>query len=199
MSGPANDVCSLRQNRHGRFCTASEKSGSQRRVHIQNTQLPAAKVSSPKFPGKVRNSPDISKGIFESGMWEFESSQVSHPVRRPEKMSLILTERPTNRGLSGMIDRSPGSDFGHSQSEIADSLRRTFKKLPFFGDCGWRPGSICTAWPTRQCIRVFAAVGHIQLQQRLRPQPPPTNLRMSRSITAPMKVLMIKATIPTPR
>jgi hypothetical protein len=54
-----------------------------------------------------------------------------------------------------MIDRSLGSDFGHFQCEIAESLRRAFKKLPFFGDWGRRPGSICTAWPIRQCIRVF--------------------------------------------
>jgi hypothetical protein len=53
-------------------------------VRLKDTQLPAAKVSSPKFPGKVRNSLDISKGIVESGMWEFESSQVSQAVTQLE-------------------------------------------------------------------------------------------------------------------
>jgi hypothetical protein len=38
---------------------------------------------------------------------------------------------------------------GLSGSEIADSLRRTFGKFPFLGDCVQRPGSICTAWRGR--------------------------------------------------
>ena len=66
-------------------------------------------------------------------------------------MSLILAERPANGGLLQISHQSPGSDFGHSQSETADSLRRTLEKLPFLGDCGRRPGSICTAWPSLQC------------------------------------------------
>jgi hypothetical protein len=44
-----------------------------------------------------------------------------------------------------------GSDFGCSRSDIADSLRRTFEKFPFLGDCGRRPGSICTDWSSMQC------------------------------------------------
>jgi hypothetical protein len=75
----------------------------------------------------------------------------SQAVRRLEKLSLILAERPANGGLLRIGHQSPGSDFGHSRSEIADSLRRTFEKLPFLGDCGRRPGSICTAWPSLQC------------------------------------------------
>jgi hypothetical protein len=40
----------------------------------------------------------------------------------------------------------------------------------------------------------------VQNQRRLPPNPPPlTNLRISRSTTAPMKALMIRATIPAPR
>jgi hypothetical protein len=61
-------------------------------VRARNAQLLAAKVSNPGFRGKVRNSPDISKGIFELGMCEFESSQVSQAVRRlgkfPEKREI---------------------------------------------------------------------------------------------------------------
>jgi hypothetical protein len=47
-------------------------------------QLSAAKVSNPKFGEKVRNSPDISKGIFHLGICKFESSQVSQPVTQLE-------------------------------------------------------------------------------------------------------------------
>ena len=82
----------------------------------------------------------------------------SQPVRRLEKMSLISAERPANGGLLRIGHRSPGSDFGHSRSEIADSLRRIIEKLPFLGDCGRRPGSICTAWPSLQCNSPFSAL-----------------------------------------
>jgi hypothetical protein len=68
----------------------------------------------------------------------------SQAVRRSEKVPLILAERPANGGLLRTSHQSPGSDFGHSQREIADSLRRTFEKFPFFGDCVRRLGSICT-------------------------------------------------------
>jgi hypothetical protein len=49
-------------------------------------------------------------------------------------MSLILTERPANGGLLRISHQSPGYDFGHFLREIANSLRRTFEKLPFLGD-----------------------------------------------------------------
>jgi hypothetical protein len=48
-------------------------------VQIEYAQLTAAKVSNPKFRGKRGNSPDISKGISQSGMCRFESSEVSQP------------------------------------------------------------------------------------------------------------------------
>jgi hypothetical protein len=118
-------------------------------VHLHNSELQ-------KSPGRIfgqngKNSVDISKAFFGMVIWKFESSQVSQAVRRSEKVPLILAERPANCGLLGIGHRSPGSDFGHSQSEIADSLWRTFEKLPFLGDCGRRQGSICTAWPSLQC------------------------------------------------
>src|SRR5664279_2192714 len=58
-----------------------------------------------------------------SGMREFESSHSSQAVRRLEKLSLILAERPANGELLRIGHQSPGSDFGHSRSEVADSLR----------------------------------------------------------------------------
>src|SRR3982074_260984 len=90
-------------------------------------------------------------------MWWFESSESSQAVRRSEKLSLILAERPANGGLLRIGHESPGSDFGHSRSEIADSLRRTIEKLPFLGDGGRSPvrsalrGRACSA--IRQILR----------------------------------------------
>jgi hypothetical protein len=67
LQGPANDVCSMRQRRRSRFCTAPEKAGIQRRVRIQDAQLTAAKVSNPRFRGKVRKFPRHFKGHFSIG------------------------------------------------------------------------------------------------------------------------------------
>jgi hypothetical protein len=53
-------------------------------VRIKDIQLAAAKVSNPNFAEKSRNSPDISKGISQSGMYKFESSQVSQAATQPE-------------------------------------------------------------------------------------------------------------------
>ncbi len=59
-------------------------SGILRRVRIQYPQLTAAKVSNRKFRGKCGNFLDISKGISQSGMCKFESSEVSQAVRQLE-------------------------------------------------------------------------------------------------------------------
>jgi len=39
------------------------------------------KVSEPENPEKMQNSLEKSKSFFQVGMWWFESSQVSQPVR----------------------------------------------------------------------------------------------------------------------
>src|ERR1019366_5236999 len=94
----------------------------------------------------------LQKQLLREFAWRrVRSTRRPQPVRRSEKMSLILAEKPANGGLLRIIHQSPGSNFRHSQSEIAHSLRRTFEKLPFLGDCGRRPGSICTPWPSLQC------------------------------------------------
>jgi len=69
-----------------------------------------------------------------------------------------MAEMPANGGLLRFSERSPDTEFGHFWSEISESLRRTFEKLPFLGDCGRRPGSICTASPAWQSrVTIFAA------------------------------------------
>jgi hypothetical protein len=79
----------------------------------------AAKVSDPKFREKTGNSLEISKGISHSGICEFESSQVSQPVRRLEILPSAMPEMPANGGLLQIGSRSPDSKFGHFQGEIA--------------------------------------------------------------------------------
>jgi hypothetical protein len=91
------------------------------------------------------------RDVVRSGMREFESSRSSQPVRRPETLPSTMPQRPANGGLLRIAYRSPGSGIGVSGSKIADSLRRIFEIFPFSGDWGRRPGSICTAWPGRQC------------------------------------------------
>ena len=60
------------------------RSKIQRRVRIRDAQLTAAEVSSRRFRGKCGNSSDISKGISQSGMSKFESSQVSQAFWRTD-------------------------------------------------------------------------------------------------------------------
>jgi hypothetical protein len=100
----------LRQSRHGRFCTASEKAGIRRRVRIQDAQLTAAKVSNPGFRGKARNSPDISKGISQSGMCKFESSEVGLAVA-----SVTLFSSPNKYlRIGSPLVTDPRADFSDS-------------------------------------------------------------------------------------
>src|ERR1700738_3022884 len=91
-------------------------------------------------------------------MSKFESSQVSQPVRRPETLPSTMPQRPANGGLLRIGYRSPGSGIGGSGSEIADRLRRTFEIFPLSGDCDRRPGSIGTAWRTRQCNQWYIEI-----------------------------------------
>jgi hypothetical protein len=139
-------------------------------VFLKNLQLVAAKVSKPKFRENSGNSLDFSKVLFQSGMSWFESSKVSQAVRCSEKGPLILAERLANGVLLRISHQSPGSDFGHSQSEIADSLRRTFEKLPFLGDCGRRPGSICMGGRACSATRQIFQHGRRQIGHA---EPPP--------------------------
>jgi hypothetical protein len=64
--------------------------------------------------------------------------------------AIRLAKRRTNGRLLRVSYQSPGSEFGHSRSEMADSLWRPFEKLPFLRDCGRRPGSIYAARPWLQ-------------------------------------------------
>jgi hypothetical protein len=84
------------------MCTTQSKkhaSGNLRRVRIRDIQLPAAKVSNPNFAEKNGNSPDISKGISQSEMCKFESSQVSQAVTQLEIERLQMQESPAKCGL----------------------------------------------------------------------------------------------------
>jgi hypothetical protein len=93
---------------------------------------------------------------FRNRHIEVRISRPSQAFRRSEKVPLILAERPANGGLLRISHRSPGSDFGHSQSEIADSFWSHVGIFPFSGDGGWRLAWICTAWPVRQCYLLWS-------------------------------------------
>ena len=83
-------------------------------MRIRNAQLLAAKISSPVFHEKMRNPPDISKAIFELGMCEFESSQVSQAVLQLEIVLAYFAERPANCGLLVIGAPSLSSKFEQS-------------------------------------------------------------------------------------
>jgi hypothetical protein len=97
------------------------------------------------------------------GDWRDQHCVASQAVRCSEIVPLIFAERPANGGLLRINPQSPGSDFGHSPSEMADSLRRTFEKFPFLGDRGRRQGSICTAWRACSATRRILRLGRRQV------------------------------------
>jgi hypothetical protein len=129
-----SSATSLRQSRHGRFCTASEKAGIRRRVRIQNAQLTAAKVSNPGFRGKAGIPPDISKGISQSGMCEFESSEVSQALGRSARLPKKREIGPEMPAYARSIS-SPNSQFGNLGAPIAESLQPRPRIFPFCRDC----------------------------------------------------------------
>jgi hypothetical protein len=61
--------------------------------------LQLQKSPTPDFEEKCGNSPDISKGIFQSGMSKFESSQVSQAVTQLKIVASEIREVPADCGL----------------------------------------------------------------------------------------------------
>ena len=103
------------------------------------------KSPDPNLPQNSGKKPDISKGIFENGMWKFDSFKVSQTVRQLEIVTSEIPEMPANCCLLQISVPSLSSQFGQSQSEIADSLRQIFEIFPLSGDGGRRLGSHCVA------------------------------------------------------
>ena len=108
-------------------------SGILRRVRIQYPQLTAAKVSNPKFRGKCGNFLDISKGISQSGMCKFESSEVSQPFLRSARLPYTRENGPEIPAFAHSIS-SPDSRFAGLPMEFAESLRSCRRVFPFCGD-----------------------------------------------------------------
>jgi hypothetical protein len=61
--------------------------------------LQLQKSPTPDFEEKCENSPDISKGISQLGIYKFESSEVSQPVWQLEIVLTQMGEAPANGGL----------------------------------------------------------------------------------------------------
>jgi hypothetical protein len=61
--------------------------------------LQLQKSPTPDFEEKCGNSPDISKGISQLGIYKFESSEVSQPVWQLEIVLTQMGEAPANGGL----------------------------------------------------------------------------------------------------
>jgi hypothetical protein len=107
-------------------------------VRIQYDQLSAAKVSNPEFRGKRGNSPDISKGIFQSGMWEFDPFVVSQAVLFSE--NFLPSMRKARQLKAFLIEDSLQSHmFEIFGPRTPESLHPNSRKLPFSGDLRWRP------------------------------------------------------------
>jgi hypothetical protein len=74
---------------------------------LEGTIVP--KVSKPRFQEIVRNSPDLSKGIYKTGMSQFESCRVSQAVDLLKIVVNQITKTPLNIGFIAVCPVSPGS------------------------------------------------------------------------------------------
>jgi hypothetical protein len=90
----------------------------------------------------VRNSSDISKGIFALGICEFESSQVSQPVTQLEIVSIFRSKTPYLIGFLRINNKSIVSDKGQLWREFVESLQARPHQFPFLGDFEQRQFSI---------------------------------------------------------
>jgi hypothetical protein len=113
-------------------------SGQGRRFRTRSTMFPSVgrivpKVSGPDFRVFARNSPDISKGICELGMCEFETSQVSQAFRVSENFLLGLQKGPPMAGFSHR-QMSLETDVRTFWAENSQKSPAEFKKTPVF----WR-------------------------------------------------------------
>jgi hypothetical protein len=103
-------------------------------VMFDRLPLTASKSPNSSFRPQTKEIHRHFKTLFEMGVWKFESFQVSQAVRQLEIVISEILEMPANCGLLQIGAPSPSSQFGQSQSEIADSLWRIFEIFPFLGD-----------------------------------------------------------------
>jgi hypothetical protein len=112
-------------HRQLRRLAEAEKSAKLRSgCRITRPQLAGAKVSKSNFGPNSGNSLDISKGIYQLGMCEFKSSQVSHAFQRSAKLPKESENRPEIPAFRAFA---------------------LVSGLPFCGDYRRRLGSIRTA------------------------------------------------------
>ena len=77
-----------------RFSTGPEKPECRDGCVSRDAQLTAAKSPTPDFEEKCGNCPDISKGISQSGIYRFESSEVSQAVTQLKIVAYESREVP---------------------------------------------------------------------------------------------------------
>src|ERR1700733_11291422 len=84
------------------------------------------------FEEKCGNSPDISKGIPQLGMYKFESSRPSQAVRKPEKVPLKAEKGPL---LAGFCNSAPVSELPNSRTRrpFREKSPATTANIPVFG------------------------------------------------------------------
>jgi hypothetical protein len=112
-------------------------------AYLGMLSLQLQKSPTPDFEEKCGNCPDISKGISQSGIYRFESSEVSQALRQ-------FTTRGSQARKSGLFAHStwsPGARSRNLRREMAESLRPFPEKLPFCRDYWRRPVRVCAGFP----------------------------------------------------
>ena len=95
--------------------------------------LQLQKSPTPDFEEKCGNSPDISKGISQSGMCKFESSQVSQPVTASEELAVWMAERPTIGGFCDLVGRLQNSRVYRIRRQLCGKSPPATADIPVFG------------------------------------------------------------------
>ena len=122
----------------------SEDAGRRRRLIFTARSRRHSESPSWNSDENVGNSSDISKGLFQTGMCEFDPSQVSQAVTQLERVALYSSNIPHIIGFSCDCPKSLVSGNRQPWREKAESLQPKPQKFPF----SWRrlaeTGSITT-------------------------------------------------------
>jgi hypothetical protein len=117
-----------------------------RRVRIQDVQLPAAKVSNPKFRGKVWKFPRYFKGHLPIGNVQVRILPGQPASPPPRDFALSNARNARHGGFCKLARCLQAPYFG----ALAAKMPKVSGRMPDYsrGDRDRRLGSICTAWPS---------------------------------------------------
>src|ERR1700686_1313938 len=137
----------------------------QRRVRIQDVQLPAAKVSNPRFRGKERKFPRHFKGHFSIGNVQVRilRGQPASPALRDFALYNATKARQW-RAFANWLLVSGLRNLGLREGKSPIVSDRYLKYSRFRETGAGDRGSICTAWPSCSVTGEILRLGRRQIR-----------------------------------